>query len=88
MLTRCSVRSAAPVTGTIQEREPMPKQPSSRICLHCDWKPGRLKEGQSELEQHAEHLATHNPTPTAWATAHNTIQDAKDRKPKESTQPA
>ena len=50
--------------------------PGRRVCEFC---PDLVFEG---LEDHADHLALHNPRPAAWATAHEMIEAAKERSKK------
>lgn len=49
--------------------------PKKRICLDC---PGLTWE-KHQLDEHATHLATHNPSPAQWGEAHKRIQAGKDK---------
>jgi len=51
------------------------KFPGKRFCPDCP----RLSWEKHQLTEHADHLATHNPSPAAWATAYIRIQEWKDR---------
>jgi hypothetical protein len=46
-----------------------------RICPQC---PGLTWE-RHQLTEHADHLATHNPSPAQWVEAYKRIQDSKER---------
>jgi len=49
--------------------------PTKRICQHCP----ELSWEKHELAAHADHLATHNPSPAEWTEAYKRIQAGKLR---------
>ena len=65
---------------------PPDPQSGERVCGIC----GEVFQGQpatrespqiTPLEQYADHMGSHNPTPGQWAEAHRRIQQARERRP-------
>lgn len=53
-----------------------------RWCNECEFKID-LGDPTQELKIISDHLASHNPSPAAWAEAYKRIQAGKEKKKKE-----
>ena len=57
-----------------------------RKCLECGAEFDTNKE-QTALQQYADHLIIHQPTPEQWSNAYDKIQEGKERAKKQSQDP-